>query len=102
MRATIINLCYEAAAAVRVIDTFEIKESYPTSHEPGVVAVLDSSPAPDAQAFVGKSVRVRPTTGAAFDAPVDGARDHLKTVSFFFKGLTKEDIPIGSCIEVEG
>ena len=89
----------DAPAGVEIIDTIEMKESLRIAHAPGVVAVLDSFPSADPQAFVGRGVRPRTPAGRELAAQVDAVRDHGNTISFFFPGLTKADIPVGSRLE---
>ena len=89
----------DTPAGVGIVDTIEMKESLRIAHAPGVVAVLDSFPSADPQAFVGRRVRLLTSAGHELAAQVDAVRDHGTTISFFFSGLTKADIPIGSRLE---
>jgi hypothetical protein len=82
----------------RVGDIFEIKASYGLDSPPGVVAVLDNFPSPDPESFVGRIAEIRTEAGHQFAARVSATRDHGPTISLFFEGLGREDIPIGSRI----
>jgi hypothetical protein len=86
----------DATAGIKIIDTIEMKESLRLAHAPGVVVVLDSFPSADPQAFVGRGVRLLTPSGGELAVQVDAVRDHGTTISFFFPGLTKGDIPVGS------
>lgn len=92
----------DAPGGIRVIDTIDMKESYGVAHAPGVVAVLDSYRPADPQGFIGRVVQIRPPSGRSFAARVEGVRDHAETISFFFKGLTVGEIPVGSSVEFDG
>ncbi|HMB07793.1 MAG TPA: hypothetical protein VKP69_29195, partial [Isosphaeraceae bacterium] len=71
------------------------------AHAPGVVAVLDSFPAAEPDAFVGRAVRLRTPAGRSIPARVGAVRDHGTTISFFFRDLTRMDIPAGSWVEFD-
>ncbi len=91
----------DAPGRVGIIDTIEMKESLRIPHAPGVVAVLDSFAATELERFVGRAVRLLTPTGGSTPARVDGVRDHGTTISFFFRGLTRRDIPEGSWVEFD-
>jgi hypothetical protein len=90
----------DAPVGVGIIDTIEMKESLGIAHAPGIVVVLDSFPSADPQAFVGRDVRLLIPGGGELAARVDAVRDHGTTISFYFPGLTKADIPAGSRLEL--
>jgi hypothetical protein len=90
-----------APVSVGVIDTIQMKESLGIAHAPGIVAILDTFRPADPQTFVGRRVRLRTLAGRELPAQVDAVRDHGTTISFFFRGLTTADLPIGSRIEFE-
>ncbi len=87
---------------VRVVDTIEMKESYGIAHAPGIVAILEDYRPADPQGYVGRTARIHSPDGLSRLARIDGARDHGKTISFFFKGLTRTDVPIGAFIALPG
>jgi len=86
---------------VGVIDTIEMKRSLGITHAPGVVAVLDAFPSADPQSFIGRGVRISTPAGRERTARVEGVRDHGTTISVFFGGLTRADLPVGSRIEFD-
>jgi hypothetical protein len=89
----------DVPASVGIIDTIVMKESLAIDHAPGVVTVLDSFPSADPQVFVGRAVDLRSPAGGVQTAQIDAVRDHGTTISFFFRGLTAADIPVGSRLE---
>ena len=91
----------DVPGGIGIIDTIEMKESLRIAHAPGVVAVLDAFPAAEPAAFVGQTVRLRTPAGHSLPARVEAVRDHGATISFFFRGLTREDIPVGSRVEFD-
>jgi hypothetical protein len=91
----------DAPGGIGIIETIAMKESLGIAHAPGVVAVLDAFPAAEPEAFVGQSVRLRTPAGRSFPAQVDAVRDHGTTISFFFRGPTRADIPVGSRVEFD-
>jgi hypothetical protein len=91
----------DASGGIRVMDVIDMKESLGTAYAPGVVVVLDSFPSAHPQGFAGRIAQIRTPSGHAFSAPIEAVRDHLKTISFFFRGLTSAEIPIGSCLDFE-
>jgi hypothetical protein len=92
----------DARREVRVQDAFDIRPSYGLDHEPGVVLVLDSFVVEDPQAWIGTVTRVRTPSGRAWHVVIDDIRDHGTTISLFVKNLTREDLPVGSTVEMEG
>lgn len=91
----------EAPGVVAIVDTIEMKSSLGIAHAPGVVAVLDSFAPPDPTAFVGLQVRIRTADGRERCARVEAVRDHGTTISFFFRGLNRADVPIGARLAFE-
>jgi hypothetical protein len=91
-----------SGSMAEVKDVFEIKESYRTGHEPGVVAVLDRVLTREPTALTGKIAVISTPGGAALRPRVDGAKDHGAATSLFFKDLTSADIPVGSRVAIEG
>jgi hypothetical protein len=89
----------EVPASVGIIETIVMKESLAIAHAPGVVAVLESFPSADPQAFVGRTVQLQSPAGRVLAAQIEAVRDHGTTISFFFRGLTAADIPLGSRVE---
>ncbi|MEO6811057.1 MAG: hypothetical protein ABI353_18255 [Isosphaeraceae bacterium] len=86
---------------VRVHDVFELKASYHLDHPPGVVVVLDAFPYRYPRRFVGKVVKIISGPGEGVRATIDEAKSHHATISFFFKGLSKQDISVGSTVFLE-
>lgn len=86
---------------VRVRDAFEVKASHGLDSPPGVVAVLDGFAYPDPRRFIGKAIRIDAGAGELIRAPITDARDHGATISFFFKGLSTRDVPVGSILSLE-
>ena len=86
---------------VRVHDAFDSKASYNLDYPPGVVAVLEGFASRGPGRFIGKAVRIVTGSGTPIRATIDDARDHGTTISFFFKGLSKRDVPIGSIVSLE-
>jgi hypothetical protein len=86
---------------IRVHDAFDSKALYNPDDPPGVVAVLDGFAYRGPGRFVGRAVRIDTGAGDPIRATIDDARDHGTTISFFFKGLSKRDVPIGSIVSLE-
>jgi hypothetical protein len=86
---------------VQVHDAFDSKASYNLDYPPGVVAVLDGFAYRGPGRFIGKTVRIVTAGGPPILATIDDARDHGTTISFFFKGLSTRDVPIGSIVSLE-
>src|SRR4051794_32131078 len=76
----------DAPSGVAIVEIIEMKSSLGIAHAPGVVAVLDSFPATDSQAFVGRGVRLfSPAGELTAHAKVEAVRDHGPTISLFFR-----------------
>ena len=86
---------------VLVHDAFESKPSYQVDYPTGVVAVLDSFPDRYPRRFVGKVVRIVAGSNQEIQATIADARTHNTTISFFFKGLSRRDVPIGALVFLE-
>lgn len=86
-------------STAQVQDAFDIKASYGPGQAPGVVLVLESFPMESPRSLVGHPVKVWTPEGRSRVVPVDDVRDHGKTVSLFFKGLGRADLPAGSVVE---
>lgn len=86
---------------VQVHDAFESKASYNLDDPPGMVAVLEGFASRSPGRFIGQAVRIVTGSGTPIRATIDDARDHGTTISFFFKGLSKRDVPIGSIVSLE-
>lgn len=87
---------------MRVLDAFEAKPSYGPGVESGVVAVLDDFSYRDAETLVGMGVTIAIPSRDEIRATIADTRDHGATISLFFMGLTRQDVPIGSTIRLEG
>jgi len=81
---------------VRVQDTFEIRAAYKPGVVPGLVVVLAGYPDRQPRRHVGKVATLTRPDGSSLRAAVAEAKDHGPTISLFFPGLSKVDIPIGS------
>jgi hypothetical protein len=86
---------------VPVHDSFDSKASDNLDDPPGVVAVLDGFRYRGPRRLIGKPARIVTAGGTPIRATIDDARDHGTTISFFFKGLSKRDVPIGSIVFLE-
>jgi len=86
---------------VPVHDVFESKPSYQLDYPVGVAVVLDAFPYRYPRRFVGKEVKIVTGTKQEIRATIDDARDHTTTIGFFFKGLSKRDVPVGSLVFLE-
>ena len=86
---------------VEIIETIEMRESLGIAHAPGIVAVLDSFPSAEPDAFAGRQVEIRIPDGRSIPARVEAVRDRGATISFFFRGLTPTDVPEGSRVEFD-
>ena len=86
---------------VPVIDVIEMKTGRGLDHAPGVVAVLDSDPAAAPDAYVGRVATIRHADGRVITAEVEATRSYRVTISFFFRGLTPADVPIGCGISID-
>jgi len=91
----------EVHRGVGVVDAIEIKPSHGLPHASGVAAVLDAFPAVAPRDYVGRTVHIRTPAGSELTAKVGDVRDHRTTISLFFEGLTRSDVPIGSRLEFE-
>lgn len=84
---------------VEVKDSFEIKHDAPgSSHSAGVVAVFKpvrGKPIPD----IGVAVELHRPNADVIDVTVDEIKDHGPLKSFFFRGLTKDAVPVGSILK---
>lgn len=83
-----------------VFDLIEMRESAGHRYAPGVVVILDHLRPDDPNAYIGKHVHITNPSGQTFDAKVEAVRDHRASISFFLRGLTRTDVPIGSRIEI--
>jgi hypothetical protein len=65
-----------------------------------LVVVLEAFPYRYPRRFVGKWVKIVTGSGETLTATIDDVRNHVTTISFFFKGLTKRHVPLGSLISL--
>jgi hypothetical protein len=84
-----------------VKDVFEIKAAHGTSHDPGLVAVLDRLVTQDPTVLVGKVALIEPPGRGRLRVRIDGARGHGAANSLFFKSMTIADVPVGSAVQIE-
>jgi hypothetical protein len=90
----------EETKAVKIKDVFEIKEKYNAGHDPGLVVVLDALTARNPEVLAGFIPTVQTPSGEALHLSIDEAEEHGSVNSLFFKGLVREDIPVGSSITI--
>jgi hypothetical protein len=90
----------EVPGRVEIIETIEMKESQRITHAPGIVAVLDGFHVAETDSFVGRTIQLCTPTGSSTSVLIEAVRDHGTTISFFFRGLTRTDIPKGSWLEI--
>lgn len=86
----------------KVVDTIEMKESLGISHAPGIVTVLDDFQMARPEILIGRRVMICRPDGSELVATIEAVRDHLRTMSLFFRGLTTAEIPLGSSIDLAG
>lgn len=91
----------ESPAVVRVIDTIEVNASHPVDHAPGLVAILDNYRPANMTDLIGRVVGLRDDAGRTTTARIDDVRDHGATISLFFAGLSKAEVPVGSWVELD-
>lgn len=85
---------------MRVNDTFEIKDAHNLRKEPGLVVVLDELVTTEISELIGMRVTITTPTGASITRRIDDAREHRIVNSFFFAGLKKTDVPVGSVVKL--
>lgn len=85
---------------MRVQDAFDLKDSYGLDHDPGVILVLEPNPVQDPQALLRRRVRVSTPQGSVRRVTIDAVEDHGPTFSLFLKNLTRDDVPIGSLVDL--
>ena len=90
----------ETPAGVAVVDVIPIRLAHGLDYPSGLAVVLDACPAADPTSFVGRVASIRPPGGVPRGERIADVRDHEVTISFFFEGLKREDVPIGSTITV--
>jgi len=83
-----------------VFDVIEMREGIGLEHAPGVVVILDHLRPDDPDEYIGKRIHITNPSGRSFDATVEAVRDHRASISFFLRGLSKTDVPIGSRVEI--
>jgi hypothetical protein len=81
---------------MKIKDLVEIKEEYKTGHEPGLVVVLDTLIPQDPADLVGRVAEILTPTKGRMRSPIQDAKNHGTATSLFFRGLVREDIPLGS------
>jgi len=89
----------DGPGGIPIIDIIDMKESLGIAHAPGVVVVLDSIRPSVPAGRVGRVIRLRTPSGTETLATVEAVRDHGTTVSLFFRGLSRAEIPAGSRVE---
>lgn len=85
---------------MRVNDAFEIREDYQTGHDPGLVVVLDTLLTRETDWLVGCMACILTTSGHELTVPIVAAKNHGSVNSLFFRGLTGDDVPIGSEVTI--
>ncbi len=86
---------------VKIVDVFEIRAEYGLQHSAGLVTVLESSPHLEPPDLIGRGVRLETPNGRPIHATIAEVKQHGPTSSFFFEGLSKADVPIGTRISFE-
>ncbi len=85
--------------AVRVHDTIAIRATDNPQQVAGTVVILDSFCPVEPGSFVGEMARIVVGESSSEPLTIRAVRDHGATISFFFEGLSKADVPIGSWVE---
>lgn len=91
----------ESRRGIGIVETIAMKEGLGIGHAPGLVAILLSFPSADPQSFVGREVRLLTPEGGDSSRRIAAVRDHGTTISVFFPGLTRAEVPLGSRIVVD-
>lgn len=87
--------------SIGIIDMIEMRPSAGLAHAPGVVVVLEAYPSDDPEDSVGRDVRLCTPDGRRRIARIEAVRDHGVTISFFFRSLSKSDVPLGTRVELQ-
>ncbi len=91
----------ESRRGIGIVETIAMKEGMGIVLAPGLVVILESFPSADPQAFVGREVRLLTPEGGDSSRRIAAIRDHGTTISVFFPGLTRAEVPVGSRIVVD-
>ncbi|HUB26595.1 MAG TPA: hypothetical protein VL992_14310 [Tepidisphaeraceae bacterium] len=84
---------------VQIIDSFEIKAGMPElKHAPGLVVVFDASGCGAAVPKAGDRVRAARRGGTGIELVIGEVKRHGSGRSFFFEGLNRKDLPVGSSL----
>lgn len=84
---------------VEVTETFEIKAGMTgLKHAPGLIVVFDASKCNSTVPKSGSRIRVSPPRGGGFDLVVGEVKKHGIGRSFFFEGLERREVPVGSIL----
>lgn len=86
---------------IGVVRVIAMKESLGLVHSPGVVVILDSFRHARPKDLVGKVATIRTPDGSRL-VTIEAVRDHVETISLFFRGLSVGNVPNGARIELEG
>lgn len=88
---------------VEVTETFEIKAGMAgLKHAPGLVVVFDVAQGGSTLPGTGKRVKVTPPRGHDFDLVIGEVKKHGNGRSFFFEGLDRREVPVGSILSWPG
>jgi hypothetical protein len=84
---------------VGVTDSFEVKAGMAgLKHASGLVVVFDASQRGAKMPKAGSRIRAARNGGGAIDLIVGEVKRHGIGRSFFFEGLSRQDVPIGSVL----
>jgi hypothetical protein len=90
---------------MQIRDCFEIKPEYGMRHASGIVVVVEM-PLEAVTPSIGVDVLLRCPDGKVLRAPIEEIKDHgsanprMKGHSFFLLGLTLQDVPDGTEMEL--
>jgi hypothetical protein len=80
---------------MKIKDHFEIKDKHETGHESGLVIVLDELLSEDPSELIGRMADIQVPGKGILSLPIHEARHHGTVTSLFFRGVVREDIPLG-------
>jgi hypothetical protein len=84
---------------VEVIDSIEIRAGMTgLKHAPGLVVVFDATHCGPTIPKVGSRIRALRRGAGAIDLVIGEVKKHGSGRSFFFEGLNRHDVPIGSSL----
>lgn len=81
-----------------VFEIFEVIDSFNIESLNGVVAVVKNQAGSCPRCLKGKVVQIHADGKLPIGATIDIVKNHNTVLSFFFGGLSKLDVPVGSSI----